>query len=301
MGLGTLWGVRTRDRDVRKAFQFMQKPQIPPEAWKIYQLGKDGGENTVGADSISMQGNVNTPGRAPCAPRGREPGRSKADDNIADPVAHLEYTIKRWRAFQRERILEICHPGDPRILARGWSAILDEITAEAFMDAEFEIKVLCGQKLAAKAAIMQLIPFFLQIVPAAAVDAVAARDWADDQLQAIENAFQRMSELQNWQDIFVPMTDEQKQNMAQMNPRRSRPDGPGGGQAKGQNKLQQIQEQGKQDISTTLVDKAMDHVSWRTCPWNWRRRAGAQTRDMGELQNGVQGVASEDPQKQLVG
>jgi hypothetical protein len=293
MGLGTLWGVRTRDGDVRKAFQFMQMPQIPPEAWKIYQLGKDGGENTVGADSISMQGNVNTPGSSAMrTAAGVNRAGSKADDNIADPVAHLEYTIKRWRAFQRERILEDMPIQEIReiLSSRLGASILEEITAEAFIDAEFEIKVLCGQKLAAKAAIMQLIPFFLQIVQQPQLMQWQHEIGQTINFQAIENAFQRMSELQNWQGIFVPMTDEQKQNMAQMNPEAIKAKmAQAVEQAKGQNKLQQIQEQGKQDIQHTLVDKAMDHVSGDV-PLELAEVRLERNTDMGELQNGVPGV-----------
>jgi hypothetical protein len=294
MGMGNFWGVKTRDGDVRKAFGFMQMPQIPPEAWKIYQLGKDGGENVVGADSISMQGNANTPGSSAMrTAAGVNRVGGKADENVSTPIQHLEYVIKRWLMFLRDRVLEDMPIQEIRdILSyRLGAQILEEIDAEAFIAAEFEIKILCGQKLQAKAAIMQLIPFFLQIVQQPQLMQWLHQIGVTINFKAIEDTFQRMSELQDWQDIFIPMTDEQKQNMQQMSPEAMK------AQVmqlletvKGKNKIQEIQEKGKQDVQHTIVDKALDHVSGDV-PLDVAEARLERNTDMGELQNGVPGVS----------
>lgn len=292
-GLGTLWGVRAPDNDIRKAFAWFQPPPIPPEAWKIYQLGKDGGENVVGADSIAMQGNVNTAGSSAMrTAAGVNRAGSKADENISDPIGHLEYVIKRWLMFLWDRVNEDMPIQEIRdILSyRLGKTILDEIDAEQFLTAEFEIKILCGQKLQAKAAIMQLIPFFLQIVQQPALMQWLHQIGITINFKAIEDSFQRMSELQSWQDIFVPMSDEQKQNQQQQSPEAMK------AQImelveklKGQNKVTAIQEQGKQDLQNTLVDKALDHISGDV-PLEMAEARLERNTDMGELSQGVPGV-----------
>ena len=85
MGLGTLWGVNAPGGDVRKAFSYVQKPDIPPDAWKVYQLAKEGGEDLVGANSTTMQGNTGPGSTALKTATGVNRLGNKADDNVAGP------------------------------------------------------------------------------------------------------------------------------------------------------------------------------------------------------------------------
>lgn len=292
MGLGTLWGIHTRDGNVERAMRFMQPPAIPPEAWKIYELAKQGGENLVGADSISMQGNVNQPGSSAMrTAAGVNRVGGKADENISDPVAHLEYVIKRWLMFLWDRVIEDMPLAEIRqiLSERLGQAIADAIDAEQLLNAEFEIKILCGQKLAAKAQILQLIPFFLQVVQQPQL-----MQWLQEQGEtinfgAIEAAFQRMSELGAWQNIFVPMTDQQKQAKQQMSAGAQKTAAAvATEQARGQNKLQQIAAQGKEDLQNTIVDKALDHVEG-SIPLELAEGRLERNTDMGELAQGIGG------------
>jgi hypothetical protein len=289
-GLGTFLGIDTGvSHDINKAFGFMKMPEIPPEVWKLLDLAHRGGENLVGADSIAMQGNVNTPGSSAMrTATGVNRAGGKADETIADPIAHLEGVIKRWRQFQWDRVLEDMPIAQIRqILSRKLGkAIVDQIDAEEFLNADFEIKVLAGQKLAAKAAILQLIPFLLQIVQQPQLmQWLHEKGWTVN-FKSIEDIFQRMSELESWQDIFVPLTPEEKQSVQQMNAGAQRVQGQVAvEQVRGQNKLKDTQLKGQQDLQNTLVEKAIDKIG----PTELAQAEGRLQRnqDMAILQQGV--------------
>jgi hypothetical protein len=290
-GLGTFWGIDTGpSRDINKALRFMEIPQPPEWAWRIYQLAMQGGEEAVGADRITMQGQA--------AGSGSSFGRTaagvnrlsnKADDNVADPVDMIEYVLTRWLQFLYRSVREIMPIKEIRdILSEKYGqAILDELEAELFLDARFDIKILCGQKLAAKAAIAQLIPFLLQILQQPQMLQYMHEIGMTVNYEAIANLFLRMSELATREDIFIPLTPQQQQMMQQMQPgvQRIAADAKVE-QVKGQNKLQQIQAQGAEDIKHTLVEKAMDHVEGAV-PLEMAQARLARNTDMQTLQEGV--------------
>jgi hypothetical protein len=98
-----------------------------------------------------------------------------------------------------------------------------------------------------------------------------------------------MSELQSWQDIFVRLTDEEKQTMQQNQAGAQKVQGAlAVEKVRGQNKLQQVQAQGAQDMQQTLVEKALDKIG----PEELADAEGRLERnqDIGTLQSGVQGV-----------
>lgn len=293
VGLGQFLGVDTgKSGDVNKAVGFMKMPEIPPEAWKLLDFAHRGGAELVGADSIAMQGNVSTPGSSAMrTAAGVNRAGGKADENVSDPLAHLEGIIKLWLMFVWDMVLENMPIAEIRgILSdRYGSAILDQIDAEEFLNAEFEINILAGQKLQAKAAIMQLIPFLLQIVQQPQLmQWLHEKGWTIN-FKSIEDIFQRMSELQSWQDIFVRLTDEEKQTMQQNQAGAQKVQGAlAVEKVRGQNKLQQVQAQGAQDMQQTLVEKALDKIG----PEELADAEGRLERnqDIGTLQSGVQGV-----------
>ena len=289
-GLGSFLGVDTGpSHDVNKAIGFMRMPEIPPEVWKFLDLAKRGGENIVGADSISMQGNVNTPGSSAMrTATGVTRAGSKADENVSDPIAHLEGVVERWLMFLRDRVLEDMPIQEIRdILSDKFGeAIIEQIDAEEFLDARFEIKILAGQKLAARAAILQLIPFLLQIVQQPQLmQWLHEKGWTIN-FKAIENIFQRMSELQSWQDIFVPLTEEEKKAVMSMSTGAQRT---GAAVAvenvRGKNRLAEVQAKGAQDLQNTIVEKAIDKIG----PTELAEAEGRLQRnqDMSILQSGV--------------
>jgi hypothetical protein len=289
-GLGTFLGVDTGpSHDINKALGFMRMPEIPPEVWKILDFAHRGGENLVGADSIAMQGNVNTPGSSAMrTATGVNRAGGKADENVSDPIAHLEGVMKRWLTFLWDRVLEDMPIAEIRAILsdKFGQAIIDQIDAEDFLDARFEIKILAGQKLAARAAILQLIPFLLQIVQQPQLmQWLHEKGWTIN-FKSIEDIFQRMSELQSWQDIFVPLSPQEMQSVQQMNAGTQKLQGAVAVEkVRGQNKLQQVAAKGQQDLQNTIVEKAIDKIG----PSELAQAEGRLSRntDMQELQQGV--------------
>lgn len=289
-GLGLWLGVDTgRSGDVNKAIGFMKMPEIPPEVWKFMDLAHRGGENLVGADSIAMQGNVNTPGSSAMrTATGVQRAGGKADETVSDPIAHLEGVVKRWLMFLRDRVLEDLPIAELRDMLsdKFGAAILDEIDTEEFLDAEFEIEILAGQKMAARANILQLIPFMLQIVQQPQLMQFQHEIGKTVNFASIEAIFQRLSELSEWQDIFVDMTPEQKQFFEQMNAGAQKSQAVlQQEQLRGKNKIAEVQAKGQTDLQNTLVEKALDKIG----PEELADAEGRLERntDIGELAGGI--------------
>ena len=290
-GLGLMLGIDTGpSHDINKAMRFMEMPEVPPEAWKIYQLAMQGGEDLVGANQTTMQGQLGGPGSSfGRTAAGANRLSSKADENITDPVEQIERVLTRFLEFLWRVVKEILPIKEIRDLLseKYGEAILDELDAETFIDAKFNIKILCGTKLAAKAAIAQLIPFLLQILQQPALLQFLHQIGMTVNYMAIANLFLRMSELAAREDIFIPLTPEQKQFMAQMQPGIQKVQADAQiEKLKGQGKIAQIQEQGKQDIQKTLVEKAMDHVQGAV-PLELAEARLERNTDMNTLQQGV--------------
>jgi hypothetical protein len=297
MGLGNFWGVNAPGGDVRKAFGYIDKPQIPPEAWKIYQLGKDGGEDLVGANSTTMQGNTGPGSTALKTATGVNRLGNKADDNVAGPIKNIEGVLVRWYRFlwwivqTRMNLAEI-----REILSKKFSAeIISKIDPEKMINAEFNIKILAGQKLAAKAAIQQLIPFMLQLLQQPQLLEYMHQKGQTINFSAIEKIFMRVSELQGAEDIFVPLSPQEMQQMQAMNPGAQKAQAATAvEQMRGQNKLNEVKAKGAVDtqlaIVKPLVDKAAERLEGSQ---EFEDAEGRLERnvDMGELSNGLPGAS----------
>lgn len=295
MGLGNLWGVNVPDGDVRKAFAYVPKPEIPPEAWRIYQLGKDGGEDLVGANSTTMQGNTGPGSTALKTATGVNRLGNKADDNVATPISHIEGVMVRWYRFlwwivqTKMPIAEI-----RRILSKKYAdAIINKIDPEKLVNAEFNIKILAGQKLAAKAAIQQLIPFLLQLLQQPQLMEFMHQKGKTINFAAIEKIFMRVSELQGAEDIIVDLTPQELQQVQATNPAAQRTQSAAAiEQVRGQNKLQAIDAKGKVDTQVAVVKAAADKAAERLEGSQQFEQAEARLErntDLGELQNGIPG------------
>lgn len=291
--LGTMWGLNAPSGDIRKELMWMQPPTIPVEAWKIYELGKQGGEDLVGASAAIMQGQLGGPGSSAArTATGINRLGSKADENMSGQISHIEGIIQRWIQFLWKMVIERMPIAEMRkILSEKFGAdILSEIDAEEFLSAKFEIKILCGQKLAAKASITQMIPFLLQLVQQPQLmEQMHQKGWTVN-FKAIEELFMQMSELQGREDIIVKLTPEEMQQVQQANPGMQQAQAKAAiEKLKGQNKLQEIQAQGTQDIQQTVVDHALQHVSGDV-PLDLAEARLSRNTDMNELQNGIPGV-----------
>jgi hypothetical protein len=160
---------------------------------------------------------------------------------------------------------------------------------------EFNIKVLAGQKLAAKAAISQLIPFLLQLLQQPQLmEYMHQKGWTINFL-AIEKIFLRVSELQGAEDIIVPLTDQEKQQVAQLNPNAQRVQAAALlEKLRGANKQQEIAAKGAQDQKQAVLESALSHVAGEVPLENEFALAEGRVdrnTDMQELQNGIPGVA----------
>jgi hypothetical protein len=291
-GLGTFLAVHTgRGGDVRKAVGFMEMPQIPPEVWKLIQIAVEGGEHAVGADATTMQGQMGGPhtslGRTAT---GAQRLASKADDNVAEPVKQLEEVITRWIQFLWKKVLEEMPIREIReILSDKFGeAILDQIDPETLLNAKFNIKILAGQKLMAKAAIAQLIPFLLQLVQQPQILQYLHQIGDTINFRAIVKLFLQVSELAGRQDLIVPLTQQQQQMVQQQQP------GVAQAQAhiaveqqKGKNKLQEEQLKGQNQLQNTIVDKGMDRLEGAE-PLILAESRLARNTDMNILQGGFQ-------------
>jgi hypothetical protein len=294
MGLGTLWGVNVPGGgDIRKALAYVPKPEIPPEAWKIYELGKEGGEDLVGANATTMQGNTGPGSTALKTATGVNRLGNKADDNVATPISHIEGVLVRWYRFlwwivqTKMPIAEI-----RRILSKKYAdTIIDKIDPEKLVCAEFNIKILAGQKLAAKASIQQLIPFMLQLMQQPQLMEFMHQKGKTINFAAIEKIFMRVSELQGAEDIIVDLTPEEMEQVKALNPAAQRTQSAAAiEQVRGQNKLQAIDAKGKVDTQVAVVKAAADKVAERLeGSQEFEEAEGRLERntDMGELQNGV--------------
>jgi hypothetical protein len=297
MGLGNFWGVNAPGGDVRKAFGYIDKPQIPPEAWKIYQLGKDGGEDLVGANSTTMQGNTGPGSTALKTATGVNRLGNKADDNVAGPIKNIEGVLVRWYRFLWWIVQTKMNLAEIReILSKKFSAeIISKIDPEKMINAEFNIKILAGQKLASKAAIQQLIPFMLQLLQQPQLMEFMHQKGETINFSAVEQIFMRVSELQGAEDIIVPLTPEQKQQMQAMNPGAQKAQAATAvEQMRGQNKLNEVKAKGAVDtqlaIVKPLVDKAAERLEGSQ---EFEDAEGRLERnvDMGELSNGLPGAS----------
>lgn len=290
-GLGLMLGIDTgKSGDVNKAVRFMEMPEVPPEAWKVYELAMQGGEQVVGADKAMMQGQLPGPGSSiGRTATGASRLAEKADDAIADPVQMIEWVLEKFLQFLWKGVREVMPIKEIRNLLsdKYGEKILETLDAKEFMDAKFEIKVLCGKKLAAKAAIAQLIPFLLQILAQPNIEQYLQQIGLHVNYAAIANLFLRMSELATREDIFVPMTKQQIQTAQQMNPNFVRMQGEMAKERqKGQDRIQQIQEQGRQDVAQTITEKALDHVVGAV-PLELAEARLARNTDMNTLQEGA--------------
>jgi len=290
-GLGLMLGIDTgKTGDLNKAIKFMEVPEVPPEAWKIYELAMQGGEQLVGADRAMMQGQLPGPGSSiGRTATGASRLADKADETIADPVQMIEFVLERWLQFLWRGVREVMPIKEIRdILSEKYGEkILDTIDAKEFLDAQFEIKILCGKKLAAKAAIAQLVPFLLQILAQPNIEQYQQQIGMRVNYGAIASLFLRMSELAAREDIFVPLTPEQQQFAQKMNPNLQKVAAQSQiEQQRGKNKLADTKLKGDQELTRTITEKAMDHVVGAV-PLELAEARLTRNSDMATLQQGV--------------
>lgn len=266
-GLAKFWQVDTPpDGDVRKSAAFMPMPEIPPEAWKMLDLSQRGGEEVSGADNQLAQGNRGGPGSSAVrTATGVNRISNMTDQNIADPVDSVAEGIIIPLIEFLIRMVKLKMPLQEirDILSAKHAAVIETaIKQEQFLDAEFEVSVLAGQKLAAKQGIQQLIPLFLQILQQPQLLEYLHQRGETIDFTVMMDLMMQVSELQQQPDIFRPLTDEEKQQVQQANPGVQKVQGALAVEAaKGKNKKDEIQTKGEVDLANKMAETAAAKVA----------------------------------------
>lgn len=252
--------------DVNKAVGFMKMPEIPADAWRMMDLIRTSSEATSGANSQMQQGNLGGPGSSAArTATGASRIAQQSDQSIADPVDSvaegvivpvIEFLIKMVK--ERMPLREI-----RELLSDKHAAVIERaIDEDQFIDAEFEVAVLAGQKLAAKQGIQQLIPLFLQILQQPQLLDYLHQRGDTVAFDVIMDLMMQVSELQQQPDIFRALTDAEKQHIQQMNPGAQKVQSAAAiEQLKGKNKQDEIHAKGEVDLANKAAEIAMTHIS----------------------------------------
>lgn len=251
--------------DIRKAVGFLDVPPVPPDAWKMLQLSQESSDNVSGSDRAFMEGNIGKQGSSAArTATGANRVANKADDTIADPVdAVADGVIVPTIMFLIKMVKEKMPLEEiRRILKRDKAKIiLTAIEEEQFLDAEFEVDVLAGQRLAAKAGIQQLIPFLLQVVQQPQLLQYLHEEGKTVDFDVILDLFLQVSELAQQPDIFRQMTDKELQQQQQQNPEAQKVQGAAAlEQARTQGKIQAQHAKSEDDLGNKAAELAMQKI-----------------------------------------
>jgi hypothetical protein len=256
-----------RDGDVRKAMAFMPMPEIPQDAWRMLELSQKGGEDLSGANSQMLQGNLGGPGSSAArTATGASRIAGMADQNVADPIESvangviiptIEFLIQVVK--QQMPLAEI-----REILGNTkYAAVIEKaIDQEQFLEAEFEVSVLAGQKLAARQGIQQLIPIFLQILQQPQLLEYLHQRGETIDFQVMIDLMMQVGELTQQPDIIRKLTPQEQQSIQAMNPGMQQIRAKTAvEQVKGANKQQEIQTQGEVDRANKAAEIVMQHAA----------------------------------------
>ena len=265
--MGGLWQVDLPPGgDLRKTMGFLEMPPVPPDAWKMLELSQRGGEEMSGANSPFQQGNLPGPGSSAArTATGANRIAGMSDQSVADPVESVVTgvvipTIEFLIRYVREK-MPLSEIRD--ILSSEHAAVIENALAEeSFLDATFEVDVLAGQKLMARGAIQQLIPFFLQLAQQPQLLEYLHQRGETIDFKEIMDLLLEVSELMQQPGIFRKLTPEEMQTVKSMNPGAQRvQQALTVEQMKGQNKLQAIAAEGEVDRANQAAKVVMDHAA----------------------------------------
>jgi hypothetical protein len=261
--MGGFWGLDVPPgTDIRKVVAFMEMPSIPADAWKMLDVSQRGGEELSGANSPFQQGNLPGPGSSAArTATGATRIASQSDQSVADPVDSFDdgviVPVVEFLVDMVKQKMPLKEIRD--ILSAQYSDVIEQaIDEEAFLDAAFEVDVLAGQKLAARAGIQQLIPFFLQLAQQPQLLEYLHQRGETIDFGVMEDLLMQVSELTQQPDIFRPLTPEELKFIQAMNP---------GAQKvqmeaiKGAQKEKQIQVKGEVDRANKAAEIVMEHAA----------------------------------------
>jgi hypothetical protein len=263
--MGGFWGVDPGPSgDVNKAVGFLRMPEIPGQAFDIINMSQRDAEQLSGADAQMAQGNLNGRQGATRSAFGAQRVAAMSDQNIADPVDSfaggviipvVEFLIHYIKTKMPIKELR-------KILSDKYNAeIMKSIDFDQMLDADMEVTVLAGQKLAAKQGIQQVIPFYLQLLEQPQILEYYHQIGMTVDFAVMEDIFAQVSELVQQPDIIRKMTPRERVLYKQNNPNSQRVAAQlAVEQARGQNELANTNAKTKGKIVERVVDRSMDRL-----------------------------------------
>ena len=215
-----LGGIRMVDgNDATRAISLVPQPQVPADGWRAIQAVIGSSEGATGADQATVQGVL--PGR------GSSIGHSGTGAGMINAASsgRLQSPVERFidgvflpflnvmfqMVKERMPIKEI----RDRIGERTQDLVVD---FGDFMATNVKFETLAGTKLAARNRMAQALPFLLEVFGnQALVQQMSAIGFKVNVMELVKMVLD-MSEWKNRADLVVPMTDQEKQMMAQQNP-----------------------------------------------------------------------------------
>ena len=259
--LGGYQAVDAPGGDVHKAMGFMKGPEIPKEAFDFIAMSQRGAEELSGADAQMQQGSLNGKQGATRSSFGAQRMAAMSDQNIADPVdSFANGVLIPFIEFLIQWIKTKMPISELRsILSDKYSAeMMKMIDLDQLLDAEFEVAVLAGQKLAAKQGIQQVIPFYLQLLEQPQILEYYHQIGKTVDFAALEDIFQAVSELVQQPDVIRPMTPRERVQYKQNNPNLQKVQAATAReQVRGRNKLAEVQAKGQVDLTNKVTEAAL--------------------------------------------
>jgi hypothetical protein len=215
-----LGGIRLVDGvDATRAIALVPQPQVPPDGWRAIASVVGSSESATGADQASVQGSLPA--------RGSSVGRSGTGAGMlaAASAGRLQSPVERFidgvlipfLKFLRLMIKERMPIAEIRdVLAERTENLV--VDFGDFMSASVKFETLAGTRLSARARMAQALPFLLEVFGnQALVQQMAQIGWKVNVMELVKMVLD-MSEWKNQADLVVPMSDEEKQQMASQNP-----------------------------------------------------------------------------------
>jgi hypothetical protein len=215
-----LGGIRLVDGvDATHAVSVVPQPQVPPDTWRAIQASIGSSQGATGADQPTVQGTL--PGRGSSfghSGTGAGAISAASSSRLQSPVERfVDGVFLPFLNFLFQMVKE-------RMPIKEIRAVLGDRTPDLvvdfgdFMKTPVKFETLAGTRLAAKARMAQALPFLLEVFGNQALIQQMTQVGSKVNVMELVKMVLDMSEWKNRADLIIPMTDQEKQTMAQQNP-----------------------------------------------------------------------------------
>jgi len=265
---GGFFPVTPIGNNVLNAVGFLPVPEVPADTWRFLAWGDQSADSSSGANDAFAQGDISKRGSSAArTATGAAAVSAKSNQRAAEPVDNVSNGIIipvidlliEMVKMQKMPVQEIREVLEERLADK----LTEEFDFQEFFDARLETRVLAGQKLAAKQGIAQVLPFLTQIAQQPDVIQKLHDRGETMDIGVIVKMMIDYSELNGQYDIIRPLTPEEDQKLQQgaSNPKAAEAQTKiQVEQLRGQNKLAEVQEQGKVDLTTKLAEQAIEKL-----------------------------------------